>query len=248
MWKCCQIQIQMIDLSNSIWIYSNSSPLFRHREWLKLSSKKFRLSFVIKAFIGRPNAFQSHFSIPIRHSSAKVNIEMINKHCFAAFHKGRFIPYICHFFYTDRIFENQILHQKKRLKSPKTLKMSLKKSYICIFFTHSGKIYTWQKFFTQTCLWCLWQIWGMPQFQYLNSFGPLSRMCHCFEIVVLSSFHSFYHYAGLSSWNNLLHEIFYSWVDGVMFWSWLEFILRKTSEVCVSLLHVWIILPANISI
>ena len=43
------------------------------------------------------------------------------------------IPYICHFFYTDRIFENQILHPKKRLKSPKTLKMSLKKSYICIF-------------------------------------------------------------------------------------------------------------------
>ena len=71
------------------------------------------------------------------------------------------IPHICHFFYTDMIFENQILHPKKRLKSPKTLKMSLKKSYICIFFTHSGKIYTWQKFFTQTCLWCLWQIWGM---------------------------------------------------------------------------------------
>ena len=39
--------------------------------------------------------------------------------------------------------------------------MSLKKSYICIFFTHSGKIYTWQKIFTQTCLWCLWQIKGM---------------------------------------------------------------------------------------
>ena len=72
-----------------------------------------------------------------------------------------FIPHICHFFYTDRIFENQILHPKKRLKSPKTLKMSLKKSYICIFFTHSGKIYTWQKIFTQTCLWCLWQIKGM---------------------------------------------------------------------------------------
>ena len=71
------------------------------------------------------------------------------------------IPYICHFFYTDRIFENQILHPKKRLKSPKTLKMSLKKSYICIFFTHSGKIYTWQKIFIQTCLWCLWQIKGM---------------------------------------------------------------------------------------
>ena len=39
--------------------------------------------------------------------------------------------------------------------------MSLKKSNICIFFTQSGKIYTWQKFFTQTCLWCLWQIKGM---------------------------------------------------------------------------------------
>ena len=59
------------------------------------------------------------------------------------------IPYICHFFYTGRIFENQILHPKKRLKAPKTLKMSLKKSNICIFFTQSGKIYTWQKIFTQ---------------------------------------------------------------------------------------------------
>ena len=52
------------------------------------------------------------------------------------------MPHICHFFYTDRIFENQILHPKKRLKAPKTLKMSLKKSNICIFFTQSGKIYT----------------------------------------------------------------------------------------------------------
>ena len=71
------------------------------------------------------------------------------------------IPHICHFFYTGRIFENQILHPKKRLKAPKTLKMSLKKSNTCIFFTQSGKIYTWQKIFTQTCLWCLWQIWVM---------------------------------------------------------------------------------------
>ena len=52
------------------------------------------------------------------------------------------IPHICHFFYTDRIFENQILHPKKQQKAPKTLKMSLKKSNICIFFTQSGKIYT----------------------------------------------------------------------------------------------------------
>ena len=33
----------------------------------------------------------------------------------------RSIPHICHFFYTGRISENQILHPKKRLKAPKTL-------------------------------------------------------------------------------------------------------------------------------
>ena len=86
------------------------------------------------------------------------------------------IPHICHFFYTDRIFENQILHPKKRLKAPKTLKMSLKKSNICIFFTQSGKIYTWQKIFTQTCLWCLWQIWGMfPNSALSQYFGHLQH-------------------------------------------------------------------------
>ena len=37
-------------------------------------------------------------------------------------------PHICHFFYTGRIFKNQNFHPKKRLKAPKTLKMSLKKS------------------------------------------------------------------------------------------------------------------------
>ena len=56
--------------------------------------------------------------------------------------RGHPIPHICHFFYLGRIFENLILHQKKRLKAPKTLKMSRKKSNICIFFTQSGKIYT----------------------------------------------------------------------------------------------------------
>ena len=44
------------------------------------------------------------------------------------------IPHICHFFYTGRIFENQILHPKKRLNAPKTLKMSLK-SQIYAFFS-----------------------------------------------------------------------------------------------------------------
>ena len=70
--------------------------------------------------------------------------------------------------------KKQILYTKKRLKAPKTLKMSLKKSNICIFFTKSGKIYTWQNFFTQTCLWCLWQIWGM-------SWGCTGSECFNFD-------------------------------------------------------------------
>ena len=51
--------------------------------------------------------------------------------------------------------------------------MSLKKSNICNFFTQSRKIYTWQNFFTQTCLWCLWQIWGMAVTFHLLS------VCKC---------------------------------------------------------------------
>ena len=57
------------------------------------------------------------------------------------------IPHICHFFYTGRTFENQILHQKKkRLKAPKTLKMSLKKSNICIFSLNLEKFTPARKF------------------------------------------------------------------------------------------------------
>ena len=72
------------------------------------------------------------------------------------------IPHICHFFYTDRIFENQILHPKKRLKAPKTLKMSLKKSNICIFSLNLEKFTPDRKFLHRHRLWCLWRIWGMP--------------------------------------------------------------------------------------
>ena len=53
---------------------------------------------------------------------------------------GTSIPYIWHFFYTGRIFENQILHPKKRQKTPKTLKMSLKSQIYAVF--HS----IWKKF------------------------------------------------------------------------------------------------------
>ena len=52
------------------------------------------------------------------------------------------IPHICHFFTQAGFSKTKFYTQKKRLKAPKTLKMSLKKSNICIFFTQSGKIYT----------------------------------------------------------------------------------------------------------
>ena len=72
------------------------------------------------------------------------------------------ITYFHHFFQTKwQDSQKPNFTPKKQLKAPKKLKMSLKKSNICIFFTQSGKIYTWQKNFIQTCLWCLWQIWGM---------------------------------------------------------------------------------------
>ena len=47
-------------------------------------------------------------------------------------------------------FRKPNLHPKKQLKTPKTLKISLKKvKYMHFFFTQSGQIYTWQKIFTQ---------------------------------------------------------------------------------------------------
>ena len=62
------------------------------------------------------------------------------------------IPHICHFFYTGRIFENQILHPRKRLKTQKTLKMSLKKSNVCSFFHLIWKKLHWAKKITQAPL------------------------------------------------------------------------------------------------
>ena len=50
---------------------------------------------------------------------------------------------------------------KKTTKGTKNTKNVSEKVKYMHFFTQSGKIYTWQKFFSQTCLWCLWQIWGM---------------------------------------------------------------------------------------
>ena len=74
--------------------------------------------------------------------------------------KGPYLIFVISFTQTG-YSKTKFLHPKKRLKAPKTLKMSLKKVKYMHFFTQSGKIDTWQKIFTQTCLWCLWQIWGM---------------------------------------------------------------------------------------
>ena len=52
------------------------------------------------------------------------------------------IPHICHFFYTDRIFENQILHPKKMTKGTKNTKNVSEKVKYMHFFTKFGKIYT----------------------------------------------------------------------------------------------------------
>ena len=52
------------------------------------------------------------------------------------------IPHICHFFYTDRIFEDQILHPKKTTKGTKNTKNVSEKVKYMHFFTQSGKIYT----------------------------------------------------------------------------------------------------------
>ena len=59
------------------------------------------------------------------------------------------IPHICHFFYTGRIFENQIWPPKKRLKAPKTLKMS-NKSKICIFYSIWKNLHLTENFYTGT--------------------------------------------------------------------------------------------------
>ena len=58
------------------------------------------------------------------------------------------IPHICHFFYTDRIFENQILHPKKQLKAPKTLKMSLKVKYMHFFHSIWKNLHLTENFYT----------------------------------------------------------------------------------------------------
>ena len=61
------------------------------------------------------------------------------KHC---------IPHICNFFYAGR---KPNFTPKKRLKAPKTPKMSLKKSNICIFFHSIWKhLHLTENFYTDT--------------------------------------------------------------------------------------------------
>ena len=127
-YRCQYIPHSIIILS---WLVIIQSPFQVGRQHSITTSCRMVLLILRKFEYSSENPFPS----PVTDSQARALISN-------EFSLLELIPYICHFFYTDRIFENQILHPKKRLKSPKTLKMSLKKSYICIFFTHSGKIYT----------------------------------------------------------------------------------------------------------
>ena len=64
-----------------------------------------------------------------------------------------------------------LLHPKKRLKAPKTLKMSLKKSNICSFFSLNLEKFTPdRKILHRHRLWCLWQIWGMVKVKKKSNF------------------------------------------------------------------------------
>ena len=81
----------------------------------------------------------------------------------------RFIPHICHFFFTQAKFlENKIYTEKTRKLRQNTQKIANFLRYygkihskLPIFRVKSVKIYTGQKKFTQIYSWRLWQIWGM---------------------------------------------------------------------------------------
>jgi len=56
------------------------------------------------------------------------------------------IPYICHFFYTDRIFENQILHPTKITKNTKNV--SEKVIYMHFFHSFWTNLHLTENFYT----------------------------------------------------------------------------------------------------
>ena len=59
------------------------------------------------------------------------------------------IPHICHFFYTGRIFENQILHQKKTTKGTKNTKnVSEKVKYMHFFHSIWKNLHLTEIFYT----------------------------------------------------------------------------------------------------
>ena len=59
------------------------------------------------------------------------------------------IPHIFHFFYTDRIFENQILHPKKTTKGTKNTKdVSEKVKYMHFFNSIWKNLHLTENFYT----------------------------------------------------------------------------------------------------
>ena len=60
-----------------------------------------------------------------------------------------FIPHICHFFYTGRIFESQYFTPKNYEKHPQITTNCPKSAKYAVFCVQSGKFYTGQNLFTQ---------------------------------------------------------------------------------------------------
>ena len=95
-------------------------------------------------------SLHSSVSIPQYHMRGSTSWVSIHSMCMYLFHMRvsthtSYLSFLLH----GQDFWKPNFTPKKQLKTPKTLKISLKKSNVCSFFTQSGKIYTWQKFFTQ---------------------------------------------------------------------------------------------------
>ena len=105
--------------------------------------------------------------LPRRHWCKETKQRSPRKHwrrieiCFVADFFGAWHTSYLSFLLHRQDFRKPNFTPKKTTKGTKNTKNVSEKVKYMHFFTQSGKIYTWQKIFTQTCLWCLWQIWGM---------------------------------------------------------------------------------------
>ena len=104
------------------------------------------------------NCFSSGFGeFPQESKRRHIGILYINNSYYFSEVHTSYLSFLLH----RQDFRKPNFTPKKTTKITKNTKNVSEKVIYMHFFTHSGKIYTWQKIFTQTCLWCLWQIKGM---------------------------------------------------------------------------------------